>query len=301
MRQPIGMIRVKVEKRDKINTKTVLETDYVLKICNLAYEYHFISTEQLYRFIRKNFKRNVYLDNLLLRLWREGYLERFKMILEGSRYPTNFYMLGKKGKVLLEKKNFNDYDLTELENYDIGEDVHFASFEHHYLSAEFASMEYLNSTEETEIVQLGERKAHVVFGEERNLLIIPDFITFRKNIGKEKTILNEIEVSPKKPFMRQLKLSKYMQYKKTTGEDFILRFIFSNPMREIAYWNWAKKDFPEALDVLNIYSTSLNFVDSFEDLEKPIYFLPKVETIPAYPMGINRYDKRLEVKRVTIN
>jgi len=294
MRQPIGMIRVRIEKRDKPNTKPLLETDYVIKICNLVYEYHFLTTEQVYRFVRKGVKRNEYLDKLLLRLWRDGYLEKFKMIMEGSKFQTNFYLLGDKGKVLLLKKNYKDYDLTELENYKVGEDVHFASFEHHYLSAEFASMEFLNSTDENKIIQLGEKKSQIIFGEEKNMILAPDFITFRDN----KTILNEIEVSPKSPSKRLQKLSKYLSYKKNTGENFILRFIFSNPMREIAYWNWCKKELPDALEKLNIYSTSLNFIQKFEDMEKEIYFLPKLTNIPKYPMGINRYDQRLEVMRI---
>ena len=96
------------------------------------------------------------------------------------------------------------------------------------------------------------------------------------------------------------KNNRNLNYKKETNDEFILRFIFSNPMREIAYWNWCKKEMPEALEILNIYSTSLNFIESYQDLEKEIYFLPKFDTIPKYPIGINRYDERLEVKRIKI-
>ena len=83
-------------------------------------------------------------------------------------------------------------------------------------------------------------KSHVIFGHEKNLIISPDFITLRKNDDKDIKIYNEVEISPKSDAKKRLKLTKYLNYKKETKDEFILRFIFSNPMREIAYWNWCK-------------------------------------------------------------
>ena len=301
MKQVVPIINIRLEERKTEVREVLNETDYIIKLVNLVYQFHFLSTEQIYRFFKKSTdKRNPFLDKTLMKLWRVGYLEKFKALTHGSFAPCNFYMIGLKGKELLIKNNYSDYDLNALENYKVGYDVKFGHFEHHFMASEFASMEFMNWNEDNDIAELGEMKSHVIFGYEKNLVISPDFITLRKSNDKDIKIYNEVEISPKSDAKKRLKLTKYLNYKKETKDEFILRFIFSNPMREIAYWNWCKKELPEALEELNIYSTSLNFIDSFEDLEKEIYFLPKIDTIPKYPMGINRYDERLEVKRITI-
>lgn len=301
MKKIVPIINIKLEDRDKFSNEILNETEYIIKLVNLVYQFHFLNTEQIYRFFKKSTeKRNPFLDKTLIKLWRSGYVEKFKALTHGSFAPSNFYIIGLKGKELLLKNNFSEYDLNTLENYKIGYDVKFAHFEHHYLVSEFASMEFMIWNVENEIAEIGEMKSHVIYGEEKNLIISPDFTTIRKKGGIDITILNEMEVAPKSDQKKRLKLTKYLNYKKQTNDQFILRFIFSNPMREIAYWNWVKKELPEALEVLDIYSTSLNFVENHIDLEREIYFLPKIDTIPKYPLGINRYDERLEVKRIKI-
>lgn len=301
MKQVVPIINIKLEERKVELNEALNETEYIIKLVNLVYQFHFLSTEQVYRFFKKSTsKRNPFLDRTLMKLWRLGYLEKFKALTHGSFAPSNFYIIGVKGKELLIKNNFADYDLNTLEKCKVGAEVKFAHFEHHFMASEFASMEFMNWNEENDIAELGEMKSHVIFGSEKNLIISPDFITLRRKENIDLKIYNEVEISPKSDAKKRLKLTKYLNYKKQTNEKFILRFIFSNPMREIAYWNWCKKELPEALEKLDIYSTSLNFFEKFEDLEKEIYFLPKIESIPVYPMGINRYDERLEVKRCRI-
>ena len=239
-------------------------------------------------------------DELMMKLWREGYIEKFKMVMVGSSYATNFYMLGELGKKILLERNFKDYDLNFLEKYEVQDEVHFHSFEHHYLVAEFASLEHL-ILEGKEIKSLGEMKAGIYYGENKNLTIKPDFATLLQKDGKDLVVNSEFEVSVKSQVMKLEKLSKYVSYKEISGDDFLLRFIFSNPIREIGYWSWTARNYPQALEKLNICSTCMNLVNDENDLLKNIYYFPKLENVPHIPVGTNRWDERFEVKRGLLN
>ena len=268
----INTLEVTLTKRTSADVCNVNVNQGTLAVLSLVFEFKILTAWQLARFLdQRDESKSLYLK--LRNMWKAQLLESFKAHSGDRPGMPVYYMLSKKGIVILAEQGV--YDKQHLSNYPEATTLLSSGlFKHEAYVVELASMEAKHTSEKISITFKGElaSASHDQRSDKNIEVFTPDYTATYSISGQSRPVYTEFERTPKSKDAMNRKLERYLRYlSREQRMGSTLRFIFQTPSMEQSFWLNIFENNPSVLQRLNLVTTNVSLLQSYEQFFEAVY------------------------------